>query len=104
VNGAPDVDRGIEKGQGKTTHDEVDVLDVGVSLELQRELVEVPYAHLGLVCPGGDGMMAVACCLDTDACFRKFKVLYEFYGTLDVFADGAFSLGLGSAFTHEPIW
>jgi hypothetical protein len=49
-------------------------------------------------------MMTVACGLDTDACFRKLKVLYEFYGTLDVFAGGALSLGLGCAFTHEPIW
>jgi hypothetical protein len=45
----------------------------------------------------------VQCSLDTDAYFRKLKVLNEFYGTLDVFADGALSLGLGCAFTHEPI-
>ena len=49
-------------------------------------------------------MMAVACSLDTDACFRKLKVLYEFYGALDAFADGALSLNLGCAFTDEPIW
>ncbi len=94
----------IKKGQREATHDEVDVLDIGVSLEFERNLVEVPYAHLGLVCPGSDGMVAVACGLDADACLGKFKVLYEFYGALDMFASAALPLGLGCAFAHEPIW
>lgn len=85
-------------------HDEIDVLDVGVSLEFERELVKVPYTHLGLVCPGGDGMVAIARALDADACLGELKVLYELYGTLDVFANGALSLGLGCTFAHEPIW
>ena len=75
-----------------------------MSLEFERELVEVPYAHLGLVCSGGDGMMAITGALDADACLGKLKVLYELYGALDVFANGALSLGLGCAFAHEPIW
>jgi hypothetical protein len=75
-----------------------------MSLEFERELVKVPYTHLGLVCPGSDEMVAIACALDADACLGKLKVLYELYGTLDVFANRAFSFGLGCAFAHEPIW
>ena len=88
----------------KKPHDEIDVLDIGVSLEFERELVKVPYTHLGLVCASGDGMVAVARALDADARLGELKVLYELYGTLDVFANGALSLGLGCAFAHEPIW
>jgi hypothetical protein len=75
-----------------------------VSLEFERELVKVPYAHLGLVCPGSDDMVAITRALDTDACLGKLKVLYELYGALDMFANGALSLVLGCAFAHEPIW
>ena len=88
----------------KKPHDEIDVLDIGVSLEFERELVKVPYTHLGLVCASGDGMVAVARALDADAGLGELKVLYELYGTLDLFANGALSLGLGCAFAHEPIW
>lgn len=88
----------------RKTHDEIDVLDIGVSLEFERELVKVPYAHLGLVCPGSDGMVAVAGALDAVACLGELKVLYELYGALDVFANGALSFGLGCAFADEPIW
>ena len=92
------------KGKKKKTHDEIDILDIGVSLKFERKLVKVPYTHLGLVCASGDGMVAVARALDADARFGELKVLYELYGTLDVFANGALSLGLGCAFAHEPIW
>lgn len=88
----------------KKTHEEIDVLDICVSLKFERELVKIPYTHLGLVCPGRDEMVPIARALDTDACLGKLKVLYELYGTLDMFANGALSFGLGCAFAYEPIW
>ena len=71
------------------------------SLEFEGELIEVPYAHLGLVCPHNDDMMAVARTLDTVACFWELEVLYEPYGALYVFTNRAFSLGFGRAFLYK---
>ena len=73
-------------------------------LEFEGELIEVPYAHLGLVCPRSDDMMAVARTLDTVACFWELEVLYELYGALDVFTNRALSLGFGRTFPYKKIW
>jgi len=91
------------QGQGKT-HDKIDVLDIGMPLEFERELVKVPYTHLRLVRPRSNDMMAVACALDAIARLGKLKVLYELYGSLNVIANGALALGLGRAFPYEPVW
>jgi hypothetical protein len=90
-------------GGGKKTHDEIDVLDIGVALEFERELVEIPNAHLGLVRPGGDDMVAVARAPDAVARLGELKVLQELYGALDVLANRAFALGLGGTFSYEPV-
>ena len=84
-------------------HDEIDVLNIGMTFEFERELVEIPNAHLGLVRPGGDDVVAVARALDAVAGLGELKVLQELYGTLDVLANRAFALGLGGAFPHEPV-
>jgi len=99
--------RGLDergKKTNKKTHDEIDVFDIGVPLEFEGELVEIPHAHLGLVGPGSDDMVAVARALDPDARLGELKVLYELYGALDVFADRALALGLGRALPYEPVW
>jgi hypothetical protein len=74
-----------------------------VTLEFERELIEVPNAHLGLVRPGSDDMMSVWRALDAVARLGELEVLDEFYGALDVFANDAFALGLGRAFSDQPI-
>src|SRR5260370_33717036 len=64
VNGASRCQLGcvsdIKKGQREATHDEVDVLDTGVSLEVEGTLAAAPYAHLWSVLLGCVGMGAVA--------------------------------------------
>ena len=67
--------RGRKGGGGEKTHDEIDVLNIGMALEFERELVEIPNAHLGLVCPSSDDMMAVARALDAVAGLGELKVL-----------------------------
>jgi hypothetical protein len=93
---------GSDDVRRKKTHDEVGVLDIGVALEFERELVEVPNAHLGLVRASGDGVVAVSGALDAVARLWKVEVLHEFYGTLDVLASRTFAFGLGGAFPYEP--
>lgn len=89
----------LREGRRKT-HGEIDVLDIGVPLEFERELVEVPYAHLGLVCPGSDDMIPVVRTFDAVARLWEFEVLNELYGALDVFANRALALGLCCAFAY----
>jgi hypothetical protein len=74
------------------------------SLEFEGDLIEVPYAHLGLVCPRNDDMMAVARTLDAVACFWELEVLYEPYGALYVLTNRALSLGFGRAFLYKKVW
>ena len=69
----------------------------------ERELVEISNAHFGLVCPSSDGMVAVARALDAVARLGELKVLQEPYGALDMLVNCVFALGLGGAFSYEPI-
>lgn len=87
----------------KKTHDKIDVFDVGVPLELERELVEVPYAHLRLVCPRGDDVVAIASRFYAVARLWKLEMLYELDGALHAFANRTLSLRLRRTFPYEPV-
>lgn len=69
----------------RLTHKEVDVFSVRMSLKLETQLVQIPNAHLGLIRPSGNDMMSVSSRSDFVASFGKFKVLYEFEGSFDMF-------------------
>ena len=93
----------IRERAREKTHDKVDVFDVGVPLELERELVEVPHAHLRLVCPRSDDVVAIASRLYAVARLRKLEMLYELDGALHALANRAFSLRLRRTFPYEPV-
>src|SRR5258707_14122146 len=75
VNGASRCQLGcvsdIKKGQREATHDEVDVLDIGVGRRFVHKSVEVPFANFGLGCRGRVGLDAAPGGLCTQAWLRE---------------------------------
>ena len=69
--------RGVAKG----TYDEVDVLCIRVPLEFERELFEIPNAHLWFVCPCGNSMVSIARRFYSAARLGELEVLDELDGT-----------------------
>ena len=85
------------------THNKVDVLSVCMSLEFERELVEIPDANLGLIRLSRNCMVPVSCSLDFVASFRKIKVLYQLNGALHLFPDDPLALAFGGSLLGKPI-
>ena len=86
------------------SYSEVNIFCIRVSLKLESKLVEVIHSHLRLVNTGCDCMVAVFGYFDPITSFWKFKVLYEVYCALKLFADSPFSLSLHGTFAGEPVW
>ena len=90
--------------QRSSVYNEVHVLRVRMPLELERELVQIPDPHLGLVYPGGYGMMSVTSGPYAITGLGKLEVLNKVNGALDVLSDGPLALPLGSSFARQPVW
>ena len=67
------------------THKEVHIFSVGMPLELETQLVQIPNPHLRFIRPSSNNMMSVPSRSDFVASFRKFEVLYEFESSFDMF-------------------
>ena len=92
-----------ERVRKQLTHKEVDVFSVRMSLELETQLVQIPNPHLRFIRPSGDYMMSVPGGFDSVTSLGKFKVLYEFEGSFDMFSLFAFPF-LRCAFPDQPVW
>ena len=88
---------GDKKGREKT----VDIFDVGVPLELKRELIEVPDAHLRLVCPVARTWWPSRVLFIR--LLASLNVLYELDGALHALANRALSLRFRRTFPHELV-
>ena len=83
---------------------EVNIFCIRVSLKFESKLVEVIHSDLRLVNTGCDCMVAVLGYFDPVTGLWKFKVLYEVYCALKLFADSPFSLSFYGALAGKPVW
>jgi len=90
--------------QQRFTYNKVDIFGIRVSLKFESKLVEVVYSHLRLVNTSCDCMVAILGYFNPVTGFWEFKVLYEVYCALKLFAYGPFSLSLYGALAGKPVW
>ena len=82
----------VERCGNRLTYNEINVFGVGMSLELETQLVQIPDPHLRFVRPSSNSVMSIPSGPDLVGGFGEFEVLYKFKGAFYMFPLLSFPL------------